>query len=78
MQFDWIGFVLTGATCFALMYGPDLVGREGAPWSVAGLSIGGGIAAGAAAALHAKRQTHPLVDFRALRVRSYAVTIWGG
>src|SRR5208337_3985481 len=30
------------------------------------------------AALHAKRQTYPLVDLRALRVRSYAVTIWGG
>jgi EmrB/QacA subfamily drug resistance transporter len=77
-QFDWIGFVLTGATCFALIYGLDLVGREGASWSAAGLSIGGGIATGAIATMHAKRRTHPLVDFRALRVRSYAVTIWGG
>jgi EmrB/QacA subfamily drug resistance transporter len=77
-QFDWVGFVLTGAACFSLMYGLDLVGQEGASWSVAGLSIGGGVGAGAIAALHAKHQTHPLVDFRALRVRTYAVTIWGG
>jgi len=77
-QFDWVGFVLTGVACFALMYGLDLIGREGTSWPAAGLSMAGGIAAGAAAVLHAKRQPHPLVDFEALRVRSYAVTIWGG
>jgi EmrB/QacA subfamily drug resistance transporter len=77
-QFDWVGFVLTGAACFALMYGLDLVGQEGTSWAAAGLSIVGGIAAGSAATLHAKRQPHPLVDFGALHVRSYAVTIWGG
>jgi EmrB/QacA subfamily drug resistance transporter len=77
-QFDWVGFVLTGAACFAVMYGLDLVGRGGASWSAAGLSIGGGVAAGATAAWHARRHAHPLLDFRALRVRSYAVTIWGG
>ena len=76
--FDWTGFVLTGAACFALMYGLDLVGREGASWPAAGLSIGVAIAAGAIAVLHAKRHAHPLVDFRALQVHSYAVTIWGG
>jgi hypothetical protein len=77
-QFDWVGFVLIGACCFALMYGLDLVGRDGASWAAACLSIGGGIAIGAIAALHAKSRTNPLVDFRAMRIRSYAMTIWGG
>jgi EmrB/QacA subfamily drug resistance transporter len=76
--FDWVGFVLVGAACFAVMYGLDLIGQEGASWPAASLSIGGGVATGAIAGLHAKSRAHPLVDFRALHTRSYAVTIWGG
>ena len=76
--FDWVGFVLAGLACFALMFGLDLVGREDAAWSFAGFSLLGGGALSAAAVVHARGQAHPLVDFRALNVRSYAVTIWGG
>jgi len=76
--FDYIGFALTSAACFAIMYGLDLVGREDASWRFAGLSLVSGVAVGILAALHAKRQPQPLVDLRALGVHSYAVTIWGG
>ena len=77
-RFDWTGFALTGLACFALMYGLDLVGSEDTSWPIVGLSLLVAIVAGVAAILHAKRQAHPLVDFRALRVRSYAMTIRGG
>ena len=76
--FDWGGFALTGAACLALMCGLDLVGRADASWWIAGASIFGGVAIGTAAVLHAKRRAQPLVDFRALRIRSYALTIRGG
>ncbi|MGA2043251.1 MAG: MFS transporter [Roseiarcus sp.] len=76
--FDWIGFLLIGVGCFVFMLGLDLVGREATSWSVAGFSLIGGLAIGVIAALHAKRRAHPLVDFGALNVPSYAVTIWGG
>ncbi len=76
--FDYIGFVLTSIACLAIMYGLDLIGRDAAPWRLAGLSLVGGVGVGLIAALHAKRQTHPLVDLSALKARSYAVTIWGG
>jgi EmrB/QacA subfamily drug resistance transporter len=76
--FDRAGFVVTGAACFALMYGLDLVGRGDASWPIAAASMLGGVAVGALAILHAKRRPQPLVDFRALSVRSYALTIWGG
>jgi EmrB/QacA subfamily drug resistance transporter len=77
-RFDWVGFVLIGAACFAVMYGLDLVGQEGASWLAAGLSIAGGVGVGAMAVVYAKNRTHSLIDFRASRIRSYAVTIWGG
>ena len=76
--FDHVGFVLTSLACFAVMYSLDLIGRGDASWRFAALSLAGGLGVGAIAALHANRQRHPLVDLRALGVRSYAVTIWGG
>jgi MFS family permease len=77
-RFDRIGFMLTSVACFAIMYGLDLIGREETSWWLAALSLASGFGCGAVAALHAKRETYPLVDLRVLSVRSYAVTIWGG
>jgi EmrB/QacA subfamily drug resistance transporter len=76
--FDCIGFALTGVACFALIYGLDLVSRDGASWLAASFSIASALIAGGLSALHARRKTHPLLDLRALSLRSYAVTFWGG
>jgi EmrB/QacA subfamily drug resistance transporter len=76
--FDRVGFTLTGVACFALVYGLDLVSRDGTSWLAAGLSIVSAVIAGALSALHARRKAHPLLDLRALSLRSYAVTFWGG
>jgi hypothetical protein len=76
--FDAVGFVLTGAACFGLMYGLDLISRTGESWAIAVLCLVGSVVLGVIAALHARRREHPLVDLWALRLRSYAVTIYGG
>ncbi|MDQ0475120.1 MFS transporter [Labrys wisconsinensis] len=77
VPFDPLGFILTGLACSAVMAGLDLVGRS-TGWPLAGLCLLVGVGTGAAATLHARRRPHPLVDLRALSLRSYAVTIWGG
>ena len=76
--FDRLGFILTGLACFALMYGLELVSHEGASWALAGLCLLAGLAVGVLAVFHARRWPHPLLDFRALALHSYAVTIRGG
>ena len=76
--FDGIGFVLTGAACFTLVYGMELVSREQASRSTAGLALLGTAVIWWAAWFHARRQKHPLMDLRALSIRSYAATIRGG
>jgi EmrB/QacA subfamily drug resistance transporter len=76
--FDGAGFLLTGSACFALVYGLDLISRQPVAWLATSLLLGGAVGVGALAAFHATREKHPLVDFRSLRIRSYAVTIWGG
>ncbi len=76
--FDGIGFILTGTACFALIYGLELLSRESASRFTVGAML---VVTGAiwlVATFHARRHPHPLLDLRALRIRSYAVTIWGG
>jgi EmrB/QacA subfamily drug resistance transporter len=76
--FDRLGFILTGMASFAFMYGLDLISRESVSWSTACVWLLGALVTGAVAVFHARRHPHPLIDFGALRIRSYAVTIWGG
>jgi len=76
--FDAIGFILTSVACLAIMVGLDLIGRQDASGLLAILALIGGLGVGAIAARHARRHRNPLVDLRALSIRSYAVTIWGG
>jgi EmrB/QacA subfamily drug resistance transporter len=76
--FDGIGFVLTGAACFVLVYGLELVSRDQASRGTVALTLLGTAAIWGTAWIHARRRTHPLLDLRALAIRSYAVTIRGG
>ncbi|CAI0751218.1 MULTISPECIES: MFS transporter [Serratia] len=76
--FDIPGFVLTGVACFGLMFGLDLISHPQLSWLVPVLCVGGSLALGLLAVRHAKRSPHPLVELWAMRIKSYAVTIWGG
>ena len=76
--FDGLGFLLTGASCFALLYGLDLVSRGGRSWPVTALFLAVAATLGTAAVRHARGREHALVDYRALRIPSFAVTLLGG
>lgn len=78
VPFDATGFMLTGIACFGLMFGLDLINHPQLSWLVPVLCILGSLALGALAVRHAKRTTHPLINLWAMRIKSYAVTIWGG
>jgi EmrB/QacA subfamily drug resistance transporter len=75
---DWTGFLLAGSACTAFMYGLELFGRQSINWAAASISIGYGVLAGAAAVWHMRRAEHPLIDFSCLRIKTFAITIWGG
>jgi EmrB/QacA subfamily drug resistance transporter len=76
--FDFTGFLLTGAACFGLMYSIDLLSRGLNSWPFACVCLAGSVAAGGLAVWHARRHAHPMVDLGAFRVRSFAVTVFGG
>jgi MFS family permease len=60
------------------MYGMDLIGRRNAPWLLIALMAGVALLFGFLAVWHANHHPHPLLEFSALKIRTFAVTIWGG
>lgn len=78
VPFDGLGFLLTGVACFGLMFGLDLINHPQLSWLVPLACIVASLALGMLAIRHARRSPHPLINLWAMRVKSYAVTIWGG
>lgn len=76
--FDLAGFLLNGTAMASLMFGLDVVAGPGSNWRIGGAMIAGGLLLGALAGRHALRVEHPLVDVRALKVKTYAVVNSGG
>jgi len=75
---DWLGLVLTGTALGCLVYGFDLIGNPGGDATLTRVLLGGGLAVGALAVLHARRHPHPLIDISLLRIPTFGVTISGG
>ncbi|CAB3758434.1 DHA2 family efflux MFS transporter permease subunit [Paraburkholderia humisilvae] len=76
--FDGLGFVLCGLAGTAIMYAMELLGRVDTRWSQALAFLAVGALAGTAAFLHVRRTSHPVIDLRALRVKTFAVSMAGG
>jgi EmrB/QacA subfamily drug resistance transporter len=76
--FDWIGFVLTGTACTTLMYSLELIGQPSTEWSKKVLFLAFSVAIGGLAVTHARRHKAPLIDLSSLRIRTFAVAVWGG
>jgi EmrB/QacA subfamily drug resistance transporter len=75
---DWLGFVLTGASLFCIMYGVEAVGHGhgGAAEAVVLLVVGFGI--GALALRHLSHARHPLLDLSVFRIPTFRASIFGG
>jgi EmrB/QacA subfamily drug resistance transporter len=77
-RLDIPGFFFAGVTCVAVMYGMDLIGRRNAPWLLIALMVGVALLFGFLAVWHANHHPHPLLEFSALKIPTFAATIWGG
>ncbi|MCC7272249.1 MAG: MFS transporter [Alphaproteobacteria bacterium] len=77
-RFDAKGFLLSTIALTAVMLGLETVGRDIFPVAATWVSMGIGLAAGAAYVRHAGRHPQPILDLSLLRVRSFGVSIYGG
>ena len=73
--FDYWGFVLTGLTCFGLIFGLDLVSRQTVFGAPAYACLIGSLVTGALAIRHALRKAEPIVDLWAFRLPSFSIAI---
>jgi EmrB/QacA subfamily drug resistance transporter len=75
---DLKGFLLSGASLIALLYGTELASHQDASVVQAACFMFAGFVMGALAVRHFRRVQNPLLDLTTLRVPTYAVTVlWG-
>ncbi len=75
---DWIGFVLTGAALFCIMYGIEAIGRgRSEPLQMVVLLVLGFVL-GTMALRHLWRSEHPLLDLSIFRIQTFSASIYGG
>jgi EmrB/QacA subfamily drug resistance transporter len=76
--FDWLGFVLCGTGCVTFMYGLELIGRQGTQWLTALLFLACGSVLGTLAIFHFRSAPAPVIDLVSLKMKTFAITVWGG
>jgi len=76
--FDWLGFALSSTACVTIMYGLELVGREGSGWLSATIFVALGSVLAALSVAHFRHATSPLLNFDLLKIKTFAITILGG
>jgi EmrB/QacA subfamily drug resistance transporter len=76
--FDWLGFVLCGTACVTFMYGLELIGRQDTQWLTALLFLACGGVLGTLAIFHFRSAPAPVIDLVSLKMKTFAITVWGG
>ncbi|MFT3720916.1 MFS transporter [Pseudorhodoferax sp.] len=76
--FDWPGFLLTGGGLFCLLAATEIVAQPQAAWGRAAALLAAGLVLMAASVRHLRRAARPMLDLSALKLPTFAVTIWGG
>jgi MFS family permease len=75
---DIVGFLLSGATLTAILYGTELASQQDANLWFALSCVASGLVLGVITFKHASSRLHPLIDYTTLRVPTYSVTVITG
>lgn len=76
--FDWLGFFLSASATCTFMYALELISRQNTPWKEAGGLMAYGLIAGAAGIWWFTTAKSPLIDLKALKIKTFSITIYGG
>jgi len=77
-QFDWFTFVLSAIACGSFVSSIEVVGQSRPNYFVAVALLAGSLLTGVLAILATLKSPAPLFDLASLKLRSFAVTIFGG
>lgn len=76
--FDLPGFVMSGVGASLLMFGVELASRTPADWPMVIGCLAIGLLSMGWSIRHFLHTPHPLINLAAMRVQTFAVTVWGG
>jgi len=76
--FDMVGFLLAGSACFSLIYSLEMISRAQPEPRATAIVFVVTVGIWALTIFHSRRHAHPLIDLRALAIRSYSLAIWSG
>ncbi len=76
--FDWITFLLCGTACTAFVYGLELLGRTDGSFASGVALLVLSLLAAAAAVRTTRKAEAPLIDLESLKLRTFAVPVFGG
>ena len=77
-RMDVLGIVLSGVSLASLTFGLEFAVRGGEELLTAAGLLVAGVATGAAYWIHSRRHSNPVLDFRLMRVKSFAVSVLSG
>lgn len=77
-KFDWLGFILIASGLFCLIAVTEIVSQPNIHWHTVIILFVIGIVLMVASIHHLKHATSPLFNLNALKLPTFAVTIWGG
>ncbi|MBV9655214.1 MAG: MFS transporter [Acetobacteraceae bacterium] len=77
-RFDARGLVLSAVALSGLVFGLDTAGRGLVGPATTAALIGCGLLAALLFWRHARRHSHPILDFGLMRVPSFAISVWAG
>ena len=77
-RMDALGIVLSGVSLASLTFGLEFAARGHESRLLAGVLVLAGVVAGAAYWVHSKHHRSPVLDFRLMRVKSFAVSVLSG
>ena len=74
---DVPGFLLTAVALVGVLFGLESLAHGDLSRPVSGLVVAAGLGAGALAVRHFGRTPHPLLELSPMKVRTFAVSVWG-
>lgn len=75
---DWVGFLVTGVSLAGLVIALQGISGSSIRWVNVAIAFTVGVVSGGFAVRHLRRDTHPLMDLRTLRVRTFRAATAGG
>jgi EmrB/QacA subfamily drug resistance transporter len=77
-RFDWLGFGITSAACFAFIYGCDRIAHVSGNLRLGGGALAASAILGVVAVRHARYASEPLLDLSVLRFPTFAAMLRAG